>query len=512
MIAAANAEVDGVHFKEIIGDYKPGYLYGNVKVHKNGNPLRPIISQVPTPTYAIAKRLNGLVTPYIPTSNTLKSTDDFITVLRCSEPKGILASLDVQNLFTNVPVSETIDIILKYVYDNESLCAPRLPRQILKELLLLCTKEAPFVSPSGQLYKQIDGVAMGSPLGVLFANAYMCSIEEKALAEFPHPIHIYKRYIDDVFIEIEDEDQLQELRAKLQDVSVLNFTYELGVSGKLPFLDVNIDVSDGKHTTSVYRKNTDSGRCMNARSVCPARYKRGVIRTYVRRAVKTCSTWELFDSEINHVKKMLINNNYQASDIDREVKEILNAYIKNAHAHTPSDHEHILYYKNQMHCAYKLDERILKDIIRTNVTPTDNHRVVLRVYYQSRRTSNLIMRNNANKTTFLKSTNVVYRFTCPHEDCQPRSDPVSYIGHTTTTISRRLTYHKQNGELERHMREAHNKHVTRQDLVENTKILHQETRRKRLRVLEAVYIHMFKPKMNIQREHDRIITLHDITV
>ena len=70
LIDVANSLVDGVHFKPIIGDYKPGYLYGNVKIHKEGNPLRPIISQVPTPTYEIAKQVNKLVSPYIPTTNT----------------------------------------------------------------------------------------------------------------------------------------------------------------------------------------------------------------------------------------------------------------------------------------------------------------------------------------------------------------------------------------------------------------------------------------------------------
>ena len=40
------------------------------------------------------------------------------------------------------------------------------------------------------------------------------------------------------------------------------------------------------------------------------------------------------------------------------------------------------------------------------------------------------------------------------------------------------------------MREVHQKRITREDLVDNTKIIHYETRPKRLRVLEAVYIHL----------------------
>ena len=39
----------------IIGEFSPGYLYGTVKIHKPNYPLRPIISQTPTPVYNTAK-------------------------------------------------------------------------------------------------------------------------------------------------------------------------------------------------------------------------------------------------------------------------------------------------------------------------------------------------------------------------------------------------------------------------------------------------------------------------
>ena len=61
------------------------------------------------------------------------------------------------------------------------------------------------------------------------------------------------------------------------------------------------------------------------------------------------------------------------------------------------------------------------------------------------------------------------------------------------------------------MRETHGTRITRQDLVDNTEIIHYERKTKRLRVLEAVHIHVLKPRMNIQREHETIITLHDMT-
>ena len=64
-------------------------------------------------------------------------------------------------------------------------------REILKKMLLLCTKEAPFRCPEGMLYQQINGVAMGSPLGVLFAESYTSSIEEKALQKLTEKPYIY---------------------------------------------------------------------------------------------------------------------------------------------------------------------------------------------------------------------------------------------------------------------------------------------------------------------------------
>ena len=284
------------------------------------------------------------------------------------------------------------------------------------------------------------------------------------------------------------------------------------MEGKLPFLDVCVDLNNGKRSTRVYRKKTDGGACLNGLSECPTRYKRGVVRIYVRRALKICSSWELFEQEMIHVKQMLVNNSYTMTDIDQEIRRAINDYMKSDEKTEKEDkNTHVLYYKNQMSSAYKLDERILKDIIKKYVTPTGSNHLKLLVYYKNRRTANMVMQNNQCKEPPLKCTNVVYEFTCPHEDCKPRKQKVSYIGHTTNTLTKRLTFHKQSGEIQKHMKQEHHRDITRSDLVDNTVILAQEPNRRRLKVLEAVYIQMRRPSMNIQRDHAGIITLHDIS-
>ncbi|XP_076042002.1 uncharacterized protein LOC143025907 [Oratosquilla oratoria] len=172
--------------------------------HKPGNSIRPILSQIPTATYPIAKKLNELLTPYVPSTYTLSSASDFLEILRDFPP--------LPHCFVRYRKSlhKTIDFILKQVYHSNETKPLDIPEKTLKELLEICTEEAPFTSPSGQTYKQIDGVAMSSPLGVLFPSFYMGTIETNVL-KAARPF-IYCRYVDDIFVQIKDPDEQQDIR------------------------------------------------------------------------------------------------------------------------------------------------------------------------------------------------------------------------------------------------------------------------------------------------------------
>ena len=154
--------------------------------------------------------------------------DEFLDLLRAKKPQGSIASIDVESLFTNVPVDETIKIILEEVYDKRSnnLPPPKLPRAVLEKLLHACTTECPFRGPDGKLYVQKEGVAMGSPLGPLFANFYMCFIENNTLNEASPAPTTYCRYVDDIFVEVQDDEHLLRVLASFEANSVLRYTSE----------------------------------------------------------------------------------------------------------------------------------------------------------------------------------------------------------------------------------------------------------------------------------------------
>ena len=187
-----------------MGYYSPGYIYGNPKIHKNleDPPLRPIISQVGTPAYDISKTLNDIMKKYIPAKYIVESTDEFLNIVRSTESRGLLASLDVESLFTNVPVDTTIDIILQYVYDHPSIEPPTIPKNRMKQLLIHCTTLVPFKHIDGSLYTQVGGMSMGSRLSPLFSNFYMAHLENTILDSInrdKRPL-VYCRYVDDIFL------------------------------------------------------------------------------------------------------------------------------------------------------------------------------------------------------------------------------------------------------------------------------------------------------------------------
>ena len=57
-ITSVNATQSDIKLDKLVGDFKPGYLYGIVKTHKPRNKMRSIISQITYPTYKLAKKLN----------------------------------------------------------------------------------------------------------------------------------------------------------------------------------------------------------------------------------------------------------------------------------------------------------------------------------------------------------------------------------------------------------------------------------------------------------------------
>ena len=112
-------------------------------------------------------------------------------------------------------------------------------KQDLIELLGVATKGQLFQF-NGSLYEQIDGVAMGSPLGPLLAKVFMSSIEEKLDVEGKLPPY-YNRNVDDTLTVMPDLSTARDFLNTLNHAyPAIKFTMEVENDGMLPSLGIQL--------------------------------------------------------------------------------------------------------------------------------------------------------------------------------------------------------------------------------------------------------------------------------
>ena len=121
-----------------------------------------------TPRYNIAK----LLIPVTRNEFTIKDSLNFAKKITTYDSSLYLASFDVQSLFTNTPLNERVNNCVNDLH-SKNIYNGKLNKRDLFKLLETATSESSF-NFDYLLYKQVDGVAMGSPLGPTLANAFLC--------------------------------------------------------------------------------------------------------------------------------------------------------------------------------------------------------------------------------------------------------------------------------------------------------------------------------------------------
>ena len=110
-----------------------------------------------------------------------------------------------------------------------------------------------FFNFDGKIYKQTDGVVMGSPLGSSLANGFLCIHEQIWFNKCPDdfkPVY-YRRYVDDIFALFCSLDHLEKFTNYLNSKHTnIKFTYEKEGNNSLHFLDILISRSENDFKTS----------------------------------------------------------------------------------------------------------------------------------------------------------------------------------------------------------------------------------------------------------------------
>ena len=304
---------------------QPRQLYGSAKTHKFDDisdinvekiKFRPIISQVGTFTHAAAQVIGNYLKPLVDDNEfMIKNTQDFATIIREQpplDPTEEYVSYDVESLFTNVPVLETVDYILDEIYDRNKL--PQLcKRSLFKKLLLRLTCDGIFMF-NDKFYKQKDGCTMGGPLSVIISNIFMTKLEKKVV--LPEKPCFYKRYVDDI-IRRRKKNQPDDLLDKLMSFHPrIKFTVEINPE---KFLDTKLSLRNGLCETRVYRKPNKVPLHWNSKT--PVRYKRNAIIGDLTRAKRISS---YFQDEVDTIRLKFVTAGFPKRFVDSVIRNYLN--------------------------------------------------------------------------------------------------------------------------------------------------------------------------------------------
>ena len=120
----------------------------------------------------------------------VQNTRDFIQHIKGIHLRSdeIIMSYDVKALFKSVPIQPTLNIIKKHLEEDKEL-QQRTSMSVnhITCLLEFCLRSTYFTF-QGKYYEQLEGAAMGSPIGPIVANLYMEDFEVEAMNTSPHPL------------------------------------------------------------------------------------------------------------------------------------------------------------------------------------------------------------------------------------------------------------------------------------------------------------------------------------
>ena len=223
------------------------------------------------------------------------------------------------SLYTNVPLDETIGLIADKVYSTTSAIVPPFPKKVFLKLLKFATSG--MFLYNDRLYKQVDGVAMGSPLGPSLANFFLGHLEEHNIftKEEISP-KLYVRYVDDIYAVFHENVSFNNFLNHINSQHPnIKFTVEESNNNVLSFLDTQISLVGDRFESCVFRKSTNTDVLLNFSAICPSSWKKGVILGALNRAKVICSNSELFSNEVSKLKSMFLRNGYSGTFFDRVV-------------------------------------------------------------------------------------------------------------------------------------------------------------------------------------------------
>ena len=222
-------------------------IYGLPKIHKDGFPLRPIVSNRGSACHPLSRFLVKIISPLTGKSLSYVKNSAHFEERISDAPihSDQMVSLGVVSLFTREPTDETLTLVQDKLAAHPLLekrtC---IPIDNLMEMLTFYV-ETTYFGMGSDIYRQEEGLAMGSPLSPVLANIYMEYFEEMALGSTSLKPSMRLRYVDDKFILWPHQEDVQTL---LDHVNSIRPSIQFTMATRVQILDETDCISHSTNT------------------------------------------------------------------------------------------------------------------------------------------------------------------------------------------------------------------------------------------------------------------------
>ena len=149
-------------------------MYGQPKIHKQGNPLREIVDASGSVTRDINKYISRVIKTYANNEFTVSNSKQFVSSIKDVklEADETLVSYDVKAMYPSIPQKEAVSITKDLLYrDNDLKNKTSMKAESIISLLEICIENTYFMF-NKKLYLQIDGLAIGACMHIRIPSRY----------------------------------------------------------------------------------------------------------------------------------------------------------------------------------------------------------------------------------------------------------------------------------------------------------------------------------------------------
>ena len=331
---------------------------------------------------------------------------------------------------------------------------------------------------------------MGSPLGPLVANVFLCSIEEQLERENKLP-SFYRRYVDDTLSSVPDIQSATTFLATLNKCHPsIHFTMEIADSNKLPFLGMMIEKKDCELVTSVYRKPTNNGLLLHFQSHVDMRYKKSLIRTMLHRAYRLSSSWESIVRECDHLTGMFFKLGYPDRLVDATITSFLHSVLMDKDQVKKNN---AMSERNIVRVVLPFKDQRSADFVRKQLKDLGNNigNPIQTIFTSPKIGEQLQIQER--KPPVVSRQSVVYQFKCDLCD-------TDYIGYTTRHLHQRIEEHRASA-VGTHVKGCHG--TSNPELLKQFSVLKKCQGKLDCLIREMLFIRERKPKLNTQADSIR---------